>query len=225
MLPPPISPRARVHRFIAMYCTHLFLFLIDAGFEHKSVSLLCAAVCIYLGVLGFTFGRLAQRIHGMPQTAQTSNVTHGVWHDCNGLLACRTLPFDSDSFDAVTIALSVQYLVYPEQVVEEIGRVLRPGGTCIISFSNRMFPSKVCLALARTNPNYSTRTQGPRPRAFRTQGSQACPYLCKCAACMTRITHKPPAVSPSRSGRKKPPSLPPSLPPSPPPPAPASACV
>ena len=43
---------------------------------------------------------------------------------------------------AVTIALSVQYLTHPEEVVAEIGRVLVPGGQCIVSFSNRMFPSK-----------------------------------------------------------------------------------
>lgn len=37
---------------------------------------------------------------------------------------------------------SVQYLQQPERVFAEIYRVLRPGGVCIITFSNRMFYSK-----------------------------------------------------------------------------------
>lgn len=52
------------------------------------------------------------------------------------------LPFDDASFDKVTIVVSVDYLNKPLQVFREIGRVLRPGGTCIISMSNRCFPSK-----------------------------------------------------------------------------------
>jgi SAM-dependent methyltransferase len=47
----------------------------------------------------------------------------------------------------VTIALSVQYLQQPEEVVDEIARVLQPGGKCIVAFSNRMFPSKVSACL------------------------------------------------------------------------------
>eukprot|EP00293_Proteomonas_sulcata_P013024 CAMPEP_0184291810 /NCGR_PEP_ID=MMETSP1049-20130417/3704_1 /TAXON_ID=77928 /ORGANISM="Proteomonas sulcata, Strain CCMP704" /LENGTH=278 /DNA_ID=CAMNT_0026599347 /DNA_START=105 /DNA_END=941 /DNA_ORIENTATION=+ len=57
-----------------------------------------------------------------------------------------SLPFENAVFDAVTCALSVQYLMYPEQVFEDIGRVLKPGGICIISFSNRMFPAKAVYA-------------------------------------------------------------------------------
>lgn len=53
-----------------------------------------------------------------------------------------TLPLDSETFDAVLIAVSVQYLQYPEAVFAEIQRVLRPGGVVIVSFSNRMFFQK-----------------------------------------------------------------------------------
>ena len=35
----------------------------------------------------------------------------------------------------VTIAVSVQYLTKPLEVFREIGRVLRPGGGCIVSAS------------------------------------------------------------------------------------------
>lgn len=52
------------------------------------------------------------------------------------------LPFDDGSFDACLIAVSVQYLTDPVTVFTEIGRILRPGGRLIVSFSNRMFPTK-----------------------------------------------------------------------------------
>ncbi len=37
---------------------------------------------------------------------------------------------------------SVQYLQQPERVFAEIHRLLKPGGVCIMAFSNRMFASK-----------------------------------------------------------------------------------
>jgi ubiquinone/menaquinone biosynthesis C-methylase UbiE len=46
------------------------------------------------------------------------------------------------SFDAVVCCVSVQYMQYPERVFAEIYRVLKPGGVCIMSFSNRMFYQK-----------------------------------------------------------------------------------
>lgn len=56
------------------------------------------------------------------------------------------LPFEDASFDAVLIAVSIQYLQYPEQVFAQIHRVLKPGGITIVSFSNRMFFQKAIQA-------------------------------------------------------------------------------
>jgi SAM-dependent methyltransferase len=56
------------------------------------------------------------------------------------------LPFGNREFDAVLIAVSVQYLQYPEAIFAEIHRVLKPGGIVIISFSNRMFYQKAIQA-------------------------------------------------------------------------------
>ena len=53
-----------------------------------------------------------------------------------------TLPFEDNSFDACIITVSVQYLVHPITVFKEIGRVLRPNCPCLVSFSNRCFPTK-----------------------------------------------------------------------------------
>ncbi|KAJ7517182.1 hypothetical protein O6H91_21G013400 [Diphasiastrum complanatum] len=61
------------------------------------------------------------------------------------------------SFDAVLCTVSVQYLEQPERVFSEIYRVLRPGGVCIVSFSNRMFYEKA-IAAWRDGSAYS-RTQ------------------------------------------------------------------
>ncbi len=47
------------------------------------------------------------------------------------------LPFDDASFDKITCVVSVDYLNKPLEVFKEIGRVLRPGGECLISMSNR----------------------------------------------------------------------------------------
>jgi SAM-dependent methyltransferase len=38
--------------------------------------------------------------------------------------------------------LSIEYLVDPMAIFEEISRVLRPGGQFIVTFSNRWFPPK-----------------------------------------------------------------------------------
>ena len=56
------------------------------------------------------------------------------------------LPFPDQDFAAVLIAVSVQYLQYPEAVFSEIHRLLQPGGIAIVSFSNRMFYQKAIAA-------------------------------------------------------------------------------
>ncbi|KAG2484416.1 hypothetical protein HYH03_016830 [Edaphochlamys debaryana] len=50
------------------------------------------------------------------------------------------------SFDAVLCCVSVQYMQQPERVFAEIFRVLKPGGVCIITFSNRLFYNKAIAA-------------------------------------------------------------------------------
>ncbi|TVQ21432.1 MAG: class I SAM-dependent methyltransferase [Leptolyngbya sp. DLM2.Bin15] len=58
----------------------------------------------------------------------------------------QQLPLPDQSFDAVLNTVSVQYLQYPEAIFTEIYRILKPGGLCIISFSNRMFYQKAIQA-------------------------------------------------------------------------------
>ena len=45
-------------------------------------------------------------------------------------------------FQVITNTVSVDYLSKPIEVFKEMHRVLKPGGTAIMSFSNRCFPTK-----------------------------------------------------------------------------------
>jgi len=53
------------------------------------------------------------------------------------------LPFEDDSFDAVLNTVSVDYMTNPVKVFSEVGRILKPGGLFLVSFSNRFFQEKV----------------------------------------------------------------------------------
>lgn len=63
------------------------------------------------------------------------------------------LPFEEGTFDAVTCAVSVQYLTRPEEVFSEVRRVLKPGGVCVVSFSNRCFMTKAVRVWLATTDN------------------------------------------------------------------------
>lgn len=81
-----------------------------------------------------------------------------VVHDLNQEPA---LPFQSRSFDAVVCAVSVQYLTRPVEVFAEVRRVLKPGGICVVSFSNRCFMTKaVRVWLATTDRGHRILVKG-----------------------------------------------------------------
>jgi SAM-dependent methyltransferase len=52
------------------------------------------------------------------------------------------LPFEDETFDAVVITVSAQYLTRPVSTFQEVNRILKPSGVFIVTFSNRMFPTK-----------------------------------------------------------------------------------
>lgn len=60
-------------------------------------------------------------------------------HDLN---LHRILPFKNNEFDAAICTVSIEYIIYPDDIFHELSRVLRPGGVLIIAFSNRWFPPK-----------------------------------------------------------------------------------
>jgi SAM-dependent methyltransferase len=83
--------------------------------------------------------------HGMNEEELTKNgrLDHYFVQNLNIKLK---LPLADDDFDAALIAVSVQYLQYPEAIFAEIHRILKPGGIVIVSFSNRMFYQKAIAA-------------------------------------------------------------------------------
>ena len=50
--------------------------------------------------------------------------------------------FEDNSFDVICNVVSVDYLTKPQEIFQEMHRILRPGGISLMSFSNRCFPSK-----------------------------------------------------------------------------------
>jgi SAM-dependent methyltransferase len=83
--------------------------------------------------------------HGMNEAelAKNPRLHHYFVQDLN---QNPQLPLPDESFDAVLIAVSVQYLQYPEAIFAEICRILVPDGVVIVSFSNRMFYQKAIAA-------------------------------------------------------------------------------
>ncbi|MEJ2726893.1 MAG: methyltransferase domain-containing protein [Deltaproteobacteria bacterium] len=73
------------------------------------------------------------------ELAKNSQLGEFMVHDLN---ADSSLPFDSNTFDAVINTASVEYLTDPLAVFSEVNRVLRPEGYFIVTFSNRWFPTK-----------------------------------------------------------------------------------
>lgn len=80
-------------------------------------------------------------ITGMNAAELAGNDMADEWSVCD-LNEEPELPYDDASFDAVTCAVSVDYLTQPLEVFSEVARVLRPGGRFVCTFSNRCFPTK-----------------------------------------------------------------------------------
>ncbi|MGB5396898.1 MAG: methyltransferase domain-containing protein, partial [Gammaproteobacteria bacterium] len=47
-----------------------------------------------------------------------------------------------NSFDAIVCTASFEYLTQPDEVLNALASVLKPGGLLVITFSNRWFPTK-----------------------------------------------------------------------------------
>lgn len=73
------------------------------------------------------------------ELARNAMATSCVVHDLN---AEPRLPFADKSFDAGVCCVSIDYLTRPIEVLDDLARVTRPGGRCVLTFSNRLFPTK-----------------------------------------------------------------------------------
>ena len=85
------------------------------------------------------YARVAGLGMNAAELARNPRLDSYVVHDLN---VNPALPFPAASFDAATICVSIQYLTDPVAVLRDLARVVRPGGTAIVTFSNRCFPTK-----------------------------------------------------------------------------------
>jgi SAM-dependent methyltransferase len=74
--------------------------------------------------------------------------TRRVVHDLNRE---PTLPFGDAQFDSAVCVVSIDYLSQPIEVLEDLARVVRPGGFVVITFSNRCFPTKAIHGWLQTD--------------------------------------------------------------------------
>ena len=61
------------------------------------------------------------------------------------------LPFVDQTFSVVVITVSIQYLIQPTLVFQQINRILKHNGLLVIFYSNRMFPTKAVTVWHQTN--------------------------------------------------------------------------
>ncbi len=78
---------------------------------------------------------------GMNRTEMEDNpaLTEIVIHNLNRI---PRLPLADADFDGAVVTVSVQYMTGPIETFAEVARVLKPGAPFIVTFSNRMFPTK-----------------------------------------------------------------------------------
>ncbi len=85
----------------------------------------------------------AKRLVGLglnrAEMANNPALTEVVVHNVN---RHSRLPFPDKSFDGAVMTVSIQYLIKPVEVFAEVGRVLKPHSPFVVTFSNRMFPTK-----------------------------------------------------------------------------------
>jgi FKBP-type peptidyl-prolyl cis-trans isomerase 2 len=73
-------------------------------------------------------------------------------HDVCDLNTNPQLPYADQSFDCVICTVSIEYLVNPVTIFQQVARVLKPGGRFIITFSDRWFPEKVIRVWTELHP-------------------------------------------------------------------------
>ena len=131
----------------------------DDGFINKLKSLygeLLPKDAVILDMMSSHVSHLPERkiesygrvdVHGMNKDELLANEARKI---TNGAAYIRNLNddpsflglADTGAYDAVLCSCGVQYLQEPEAVFAEIGRILKPSGICIVSFTNRFFYQK-----------------------------------------------------------------------------------
>jgi hypothetical protein len=74
-----------------------------------------------------------------PEMEDNPALTEIVIHNLN---QNPVLPFANGEFDGAVVTVSIQYMTRPVEIFRGVAKVLKPGAPFIVSFSNRMFPTK-----------------------------------------------------------------------------------
>ena len=115
---------------------------------HGEVLDLCSS---WVSHLSRTPARLVVLGMNALELEQNPQARARVVHDLNRDPA---LPFADASFDGAMCTVSVDYLVRPFEVFDEVSRVLRPGAPFVCTFSNRCFPTKAIRGWLATDDGF-----------------------------------------------------------------------
>lgn len=63
-----------------------------------------------------------------------------------------SLPYETDTFDAVICTISIEYILRPREIMDELHRIIRPGGVLAITISDRWFPGMEILPWKDLHP-------------------------------------------------------------------------
>ena len=96
------------------------------------------------------YARVAGLGMSAAELAANKRLDDYVVHDLN---AEPRLPYADECFDRAVIAVSVQYLIRPIDVLSDLRRVLAPGGRVAIAMSHRCFPTKAVFAFRALSPS------------------------------------------------------------------------
>ena len=97
-----------------------------------------------------SLGRIAGVGMNAVELEQNPQLTEWCVHDLN---TEPQLPHPTQSFDRIVLAVSIQYLIRPLEVMASAYNVLTPGGQICIAMSHRLFPTKAIAAFTKMSPN------------------------------------------------------------------------
>jgi ubiquinone/menaquinone biosynthesis C-methylase UbiE len=106
-------------------------------------TLRCLDVGCSIGVISTDLARTFGEVVGVEPLAEAINVAHRLHPDSGAAFIQGDglrLPFPDEAFDVVVCAQVYEHSARPHQLVREIWRTLRPGGSCFFSGPNRLWP-------------------------------------------------------------------------------------
>ena len=80
---------------------------------------------------------------------RNASLNRYVVHDLN---QSPSMDFEKNTFDVVICTASIEYLVKPFNVFEDVARCLKPGGKFLVTFSDRWFPPKTIKLWSELHP-------------------------------------------------------------------------